>query len=121
MNERSGENESQSHKVMPQRPVNVHVLGAVPLGVVGVSVPDLPDELIVRRVTSYEVICAPPESLGVPPGQPGRVIPRLSVDMWSSHHQEGVKCLTLKLTPPHARTVMVLAMGNPNLTKSPAS
>ena len=73
---------------MPQRPVNVHVLGAVPLGVVGVSVPDLPDELIVRRVTSYEVICAPPESLGVPLGQPGRVIPRLSVDMWSSHHQD---------------------------------
>ena len=73
---------------MPQRPVNVHVLGAVPLGVVGVSVPDLPDELIVRRVTSYEVICAPPESLGVPLGQPGRVIPRLSVDIWSSHHQD---------------------------------
>ena len=55
-------------------PVNVHVLGAVPLGVVRVPVSNLADELIVRRVTSDEVVSAPPEGLGVPLGQPGGVI-----------------------------------------------
>ena len=55
-------------------PVNVHVLGAVPLGVVRVPVPNLPNELIVRRVTPDEVVCAPPEGLGVPLGQSGGVI-----------------------------------------------
>ena len=55
-------------------PVNVHVLGAVPLGVVRVPVPNLADELIVRRVTPDEVVCAPPEGLGVPLGQSGGVI-----------------------------------------------
>ena len=69
---------------MPLTPVNVHVLGAVPLGVVGVSVPDLADELIVCLVTPYEVVCAPAEGLGVPLGQPGRVIPLLSLATWSS-------------------------------------
>ena len=59
---------------MSVSPVNVHVLGAVPLGVVSVPVPNLPDELIVRRVTSDEVVSAPPEGLGVPLGQAGGVI-----------------------------------------------
>ena len=55
-------------------PVNVHVLGAVPLGVVGVSVSNLANELMVRLVTPDEVVCAPSEGLGVSLGQPGGLI-----------------------------------------------
>ena len=102
---------------MSLSPVNVHVLGAVPLGVVRVPVSDLPDELIVRRVTSDEVVSAPPEGLGVPLGQSGGVIPLLEADMVrSSSEARRTRLFTLKLMPPQARTVMVLAMGNPNLT-----
>ena len=83
---------------------------------VSVSVPNLPDELIVRRVTSDEVVCAPPEGLGVPLGQPGCLITILCGEMWSSGERQATSLFTLKLIPPQARTVMVLAMGNPNLT-----
>ena len=55
-------------------PVNVHVLRAVPLGVVSITITNLSNELMVRLVTPDEVVCAPSEGLGVSLGQPGGLI-----------------------------------------------
>ena len=88
---------------------------------VSVAVPDLPDELIVRGVTPNEVVSAPLDGLGVSLGHSSGLIPSLQSKIKIFNIYLEIFEVTMKLIPPQAKTVTVAAMGNPNLTRSPAS
>ena len=84
-------------------------------------VSDLPHKLVVRGVAADEVVSAPLDGLGVSLGHSSGLIPSLQSKIKIFNIYLEIFEVTMKLIPPQAKTVTVAAMGNPNLTRSPAS